>query len=135
MKLFCSNAVTGEDNGDVVRRMRLVVDTLNAAGHEAYCPVFDPHQAELVESGDIKAVLLYDFENIQTCDGVVVVVTSPKKSEGQLMEVGEALAAGKPIFLFLHNSAQNEPSHLPKIATKVFAWQTEDDLQLALQQL
>lgn len=115
--------------------MRLVVDTLIAAGHDAYCPVFDSHQIELVERDDIKAVLLYDLENIRSRDGVVVVVASPRKSEGQLMEVGAALAAGRPIYLFWHTSADGNTSHLPKIATKVFRWQTESELQNALMQL
>lgn len=135
MKLFCSNAVTGEDNSEVASRMRLVVDTLTAAGHDAYCPVFDTHQTELVGRDDIKAVLLYDFENIRSCDGVVVVVSSPRKSEGQLMEVGAALAAGQPIYLLWHASADGNSSHLPKIATKVFRWQTDSELQNALMQL
>ena len=135
MKLFCSNAVTGEDEALVKRRMRLVAETLNAAGHEAYCPVFDLHQNELVAQGDIKAVMLYDFDNIRSRDGVIVVVASPRKSEGQLMEVGAALAAGKPIYLFMHESAMQTSSHLPKVAQRIFSWQTNDDLITNLKQI
>lgn len=135
MRLFCSNAVTGENEAEVDGRMYLVVEALNKAGHEAYCPVFDERQKALVADNDIKAVLQYDIENIQSRDGVVVVVASPRKSEGQLMEVGAALAAGKPIYLFWHTSADMRESHLPKIATKVFRWQTESELQAALAQV
>lgn len=57
MKLFCSNAFTGEDFGAMSNRMKMVVDTINCSGHEAYCPVFDSHKIDLQSRGGQKKYL------------------------------------------------------------------------------
>jgi nucleoside 2-deoxyribosyltransferase len=134
MKLFCSTAMTGENEVEVTERMKLVVDTLQAAGWEAYCQSLDPHVRKLQQQG-VKAQLDYAFEVLATCEALAVIVTSDRRSEGVLMEVGAALAAKKPVYLFWHELADANGSHLPKIATKVFEWQSEDELSSALQQL
>lgn len=128
MKLFCSNAFTGEDFDTVRNRMQLVVDSLNKSGHEAYCPIFDPHKIELQERQATKEIFDYAFQNLASCDGMLAIVTSDRKSEGQLMEIGAILASNKPLYLFVHNSANKAPSHLQKLATKVFTWSSDKDL-------
>ena len=135
MKLFCSNAFTGEDVETVTQRMRLVVDSLNAAGHDAYCPVFDPHKIELQKNNDTKAIFDYAFQNVSQCEGMVAIVASGRKSEGQLMEIGALLAAGKPLYLLLHETAASTPSHLPKLATKTLTWSSDDELVAQLANL
>jgi nucleoside 2-deoxyribosyltransferase len=127
MELFCGNAFTGEDLETVTNRMQHVVDTLNQAGHQAYCPVFDPHKKELQEQGDTKAIFAYALENIKKADGMVAIITSDRKSEGLLMEIGAVLLAQKPLFTFTHSSVG--ASHVPKLATKNFIWTTEEELQ------
>lgn len=132
MKLFCSNAFTGEDFDTVSSRMQLVVDSLNKSGHEAYCPMFDPHKIELQERQATKEIFDYAFHNLANCDGMVAIITSDRKSEGQLMEIGAILASGKPLYLFVYNSASKAPSHLQKLATKVFNWSSDEDLAVKL---
>ena len=132
MKLFCANAFTGEDLATVTRRMRLVVDSLSAAGHDAYCPVFDPHKIALQKNNDTKAIFEYAFYNIAASEGMVAIVTSVRKSEGQLLEIGAILAAGKPLYLFLHKTAASQPSHLSTLATKTFVWSSDDELVVQL---
>ncbi len=128
MRLFCSNAFTGEDPDKVKSRMQLVVDSLNGLGHEAYCPVFDPHKIVLQEQKSTKKIFEYALRNLAKCDGMVAIITSKKKSEGQLIEIGALLAANKPLYLFTHYSASTASSHLPKLATKVFTWSSNEDL-------
>jgi len=132
MKLFCSNAFTGEHFETVSHRMQLVVDALNKSGHEAYCPIFDPHKIELQKRESTKEIFDYAFRNLAKCDGMVAIITSSRKSEGQLMEIGVVLAANKPLYLFVHDSVSDSPSHLQKLATKVFAWSTDEDLTIKL---
>jgi len=134
MKLFCSNAFTGEDVETVTKRMRLVVDSLNKAGHDAYCPVFDPHKIELQRNNDTKAIFEYAFQNLAECDGMVAIITSDRKSEGQLMEIGAVLAVNKPLYLLLHKTV-SAPSHLPKLATKTLVWLSDDELAAQLANL
>jgi nucleoside 2-deoxyribosyltransferase len=128
MKLFCSNAFTGEDFNTVSDRMQVVVNALNKVGHEAYCPIFDPYKIELQERQATKDIFDYAFQNLAKCDGMVAIITSDRRSEGQLMEIGAILAANKPLFLFVHDSANEAPSHLQKLATKVFNWSSDEDL-------
>lgn len=126
MKLFCSNAVTGENITLVEKRMRIVVDALRQAGHEPYCPVFDPHKTKLLQDEGAKAVIHYAFNNLSRCDGMVAIITSDRKSEGQLIEIGALLTTGKPLYLFIHSSVSS--SNLPKLADKTFVWTSEQDL-------
>lgn len=135
MKLFCSNAFTGEDVDTVNSRMQMVVDSLNAAGHQAYCPVFDPHKQKLQEHQDTKAIFEYAFSNLSKCDGMVAIIASSRKSEGQLMEIGAVLSEGKPLYLLIKEDAAKEPTHLIKLATKTYVWKSEEDLKDQLAKL
>ena len=93
MKIFCTNAFTGEDVDVVTKRMKLVIDQLNKVGHQAYCPIFDPHKIELQSKGDVKEIFNYAFKNLLECDTMVAIITSGRKSEGQLMEARTRLRA------------------------------------------
>ena len=128
MRLFCSYAFTGEDIKTVSDRMRLVVDSLAIGGHEAYCPLFDRRKIKLQAEQATKEIFDYAFENIAKCDGMVAIISSNRKSEGQLMEIGANLANGKPLYVFIHYSAAKSPSHMQKLATKVYIWSNSSDL-------
>lgn len=134
MRLFCSNAYTGQDINEVTNRMQLVVDALDSAEHDPYCPIFDPYKIELQSAGDIPAIFTYAFENLKTCDGMVAIVVSEKRSEGQLMEIGALLAAKKPLYLFMKDSVNEDSSHLPRLARQKIVWSDEDDLHTKLQE-
>lgn len=134
MKLFCAYAFTGEELETVTQRMRIVVDTLNANGHEAYCNHFDEIVDKLQEKGDIKGIFQEVFKNIKSSEALVAVITSPSRSIGQIMEIGIAMSQGKPVFLFEHNLAIGS-SYLPRLVDKHFTWETLDDLQNALKQV
>ena len=132
MRIFCANSFTNEDFTTVSNRMRLVVDTLNKSGHEAYCPVFDPHKIALQEKNETKKIFEYSFKNIAERDALVAIISSKNKSEGMLMEIGAALSKNKPVYVFVHKSLKSVPSHLPKLATKTFSWDSLQDLEQAL---
>jgi len=135
MKLFCSYAFTGENLQSVTDRMRLVVDQLNEAGHDAYCPLFDAHKDEMQANNDIKGIFSYAFRRIHENEGVVAIITSDRRSEGQLMEIGAALSQNKPVYLFVHDSAKDAPSHLRVLATQAFTWADDRELKRALSTL
>ena len=135
MRLFCSFAFTGENIEELESRMKAVVGTLNESGHDAYCPLFDQHKIAMQKAGDIAGIFAYAFENIKKCEGMVAIVTSNRKSEGQLMEIGVSLAEGKPLYLFIHEAVRDLPSHLPKLATQTYSWNSAPDLLTALQKV
>jgi hypothetical protein len=131
MKLFCAYAFTGEKLEEVTERMHVVVDTLTTHGHQAYCNLFDDYRQTLIGP---KAICMYAFEMLKKHDAVVAIMASERRSEGQLMEIGAALALGKPVFLLQHKSAANT-SYMPELATKTAVWETLDDLAEALGKL
>lgn len=134
MKLFCAYAFTGEDLAAVTDRMRLVVDTLNANGHNAYCNRFDSVVDELQAKDDIKGIFAEAFKNIAASEGLVAIVTSPSRSIGQIMEIGIALSQNKPVYLLEHHSAEGS-SYLPRLVDKHLVWETADELRQALQNI
>jgi nucleoside 2-deoxyribosyltransferase len=127
MNIFCSYAFTGEKESDVAGRMEVTVNALTEAGHHAYCPLFDP-QKNNIQGEPIKGIFEYVLPRIAEADALLVVVPSPRRSEGQLIEVGAALMLQKPVYLFQHASAAAAPSHLPKLATQTYVWDDLEDL-------
>ena len=131
MNIFCSYAFTGEEESEVTKRMEVTVKALTEAGHRAYCPLFDPEKKN-IQGEPIKGIFDYVLPRIAESDALLVVVPSPRRSEGQLIEVGAALMQKLPVYLFQHSSAAAVPSHLPKLATKTYVWDNLDDLALKL---
>ncbi len=134
MKLFCAYAFTGEELGVVTNRMKLVVDTLNESGHQAYCNRFDSVVDKLQENDDIKGIFKEAFKNIEKNEAVVAIITSPSRSIGQIMEIGIAMSQGKPVYLLEHKSAEGS-SYLPRLVDKHFMWETKEELIEALEQI
>jgi nucleoside 2-deoxyribosyltransferase len=134
MNVFCSYAYTGEDVEMVTKRMQLVVETLKKAGHEVYCPLFDERVASLQEAGDVKAIFVHAFEGIRRQDVLVVINSSDRRSEGQLMEIGAALSAGKAVYLMQHTTSVGL-SYLPKLVTETHVWSSESELSEQLRNL
>lgn len=131
MKLFCAYAFTDENIDVLTKRMRAVVDTLNANGHEAYCNRFDAVVDELQAKDDIKGIFREAFKNIAASEAVVAIVTSPSRSIGQIMEIGIALSQGKPVYLFEHTSAHGS-SYLPRLVDTYYQWDDLDSLTSSL---
>jgi nucleoside 2-deoxyribosyltransferase len=134
MKLFCSYAYTGEDVETVTSRMQMVVDTLKANGHEVYCPLFDELVAPFQEANDVKSIFKHAFDGIKRQDGVVVIISSERRSEGQLMEIGAALSQNKAVYLMQHSTAVDK-SYLPKLVNETFVWETSDELKNQLKKI
>ncbi len=131
MKLFCAYAFTDEDVSVLTKRMRLVVDTLNSNGHDAYCNRFDEIVNELQVEDDIKGIFNEAFKNIEKSEALVAIVASPGRSIGQIMEIGIALSQKKPVYLFEHQSSDGL-SYLPRLVDMHFRWSNESELELAL---
>ena len=104
--VFCSYAFTGEDEAVVRARMRGVVAALEQVGCAVYCNLFDPAWPSYHTPGEL------------------------------LMEVGAALALGKPIALAQHHSVDQQ-SYLSDqlIAMRTEVWRNEAELPVMVQRL
>lgn len=126
MKIFCSYAHRGENITDLTRRMQAIKDVLAELGHESYCNLFDP---DLPGFNDDAGLILRDVVGgkLKRYDVVYVITTSERCSEGIAMEVGAALALGKPIYLAQHRSAAGTQT-IDALAEAQFVWESEDEL-------
>ena len=127
-KIFCSYAFTGEDKLKVEARMRRVVDLLEGCGHEVYCNLFD---GATESYGSPRQFLRRAIDQMNECDKILVIQTSPRRSEGMLIEIGAAIARNKSILLAQHQSATGK-SYLPDLAKQTQTWQNESELDTAI---
>jgi nucleoside 2-deoxyribosyltransferase len=134
MKIFCSYAFTGEDETAVRELMKMVVETLHSSGHEVYCDLYDEHACELMERNEVKEILLDAFYHLSECDLVVAIVTSPRRSIGQIMELGVALNSGKLIYLFEHVSSRST-TYLGRVSDAQYEWNATGELSSQLRKI
>lgn len=101
-------------------------DALAEVGLESYCNLFDPEMRAM--NGD-AGMILKDVVGgkLKNYDVVYVVTTSERRSEGISMEVGAALALGKPIYLAQHKTSIGTHT-IDELAEKQFVWETEEEL-------
>lgn len=130
-KVFCSYAHTGEDAMDVERRMKLVVETFSSVGVNAYCNLYDPEVSDFTVA---KQYIDHALNVIKKMDVLFVIMTSERRSEGMLIEIGAAYSVGKPLILARHISA-NGKTYLDTLATQTFDWETEEELIAGIKRL
>ena len=130
-KVFCSYALTGEDRAIVIERLQLITQLLQDAGIQAYCNLYD---TTIQRPAGPKPCIDAALKALKDCDIVFVIQASDRRSEGMLIEIGAAYAAGKPIILARHDSAKDK-TYLDQLAYKTVDWRTNDDLQHQLKQL
>ena len=119
-KIFCSYAFTGEDKLKVEARMRRVVDLLEGCGHEVYCNLFDNATDNY---NNPRQFLRRAIDQMNECDKILVIQTSPRRSEGMLIEIGVAMARNKSILL---------AQYLPDLANRTQTWHSESELDTAI---
>lgn len=127
MNFFCSYPYSGEDLGKTDARMRVIVDTINNTGNHAYCDRFDGSVHKLIDNNDVLGIFKQDFSTIVKQDALLAFVTSPKISIGLIMEVGVAISANMPVYLFEHQSASGS-TYLPKLATASYVYKNDNEL-------
>ena len=132
MRVQLSYPFTGEDKAEILRLLSIVASGLTNQGWQVSCLALD-YSAESNERLTPRAAMHAAFAQIDAVDALLVLQTSPRRSEGMIMEVGYALAQGKHLIVAAHESAT--PSYLPMMAHQSFIWQTHDNLAEQLMSL
>ncbi len=124
--IFLSYAYTGEDESAVLARLRKVCDILTADGLRVYCVTFDDATKSYTAPGQY---MHRGLAMIPWCQIVLVIQTSPRRSEGMLMEIGAALALGKRVVVAQHRSAIGK-SYIadPTLVHDSRVWNSEEEL-------
>ena len=135
MKLFVSYAFTGENEMAVRARLERLRGTLTVRGVESYINIYDPlYQSLVYNHATAMEYLQIALTGMEDCDTVLVLMTSERRSEGMLMEVGAAIARQKKIILAQHASSVGK-TYLNTVADKTFIWHSEDELTEKISQV
>ncbi len=127
-RYFIAYRHSGEDEGLVRQRTSAVVEALREVGIEAYATLLD--QGSFNRRGlSTKDIMRHAFANIDQMDGLFVIVASDDKSEGQLIELGYAIAKGKHIIVAHHQDAH---TYTHELADTEFSFTDLDDLRMKI---
>ncbi len=77
-----------------------IVSTLEELGLEVWEPFARNNQVDFLERGWAHQVGQRDFEDVKNSDAIFAVVNGVPPDEGVMVELGMAIASGKPTFLF-----------------------------------
>jgi nucleoside 2-deoxyribosyltransferase len=130
-KYFVAYRFTGENPKELKKSLSAIVEALGKVDIEAYCNIFDQHEYD-VQSLKPKQIMEKAFAKIDESDGLFVLITSENKSEGQLIEVGYALAKGKNIVAAVHEGVA---TYVPDMANLAIKWNEPEDLRTKLEAL
>jgi len=132
MKVFIAYRYTGEDPTVLRKTMEDICNTITAAGHSNSCSI--NNEALFREKQfTVKQIMEHALRELDQCDALLAFVNSSDKSEGLLIEVGYALAQGKPVILAKRKDAHAHS--LAGVATQVIEFENLEDLLKQLNDL
>ena len=114
-KYFIAYRHTGEDLMELEKRIHSVEIALAAKGIKAYATLFDEDQF-IKNSYNAGQIMDRAFQKIAAMDGLFVLINGDEKSEGQLMEVGYALALKKPVVVARREGAKTYVNELTNLS-------------------
>lgn len=128
MRIFCSYAFTGEDQVVLQKRLSSLRSVFERCSVGYYINCFAPEWQSMMDCNVTGGEFLQlALKELKKCDKVLVIMASPRRSEGMLMEVGAAACLKKPIILAQHQSAVGQ-TYLTTVAEHTLTWNTDDEL-------
>lgn len=128
MKIFVSYAFTGEDFKVLRKRLTDLRQLFDSLKLDYYINMFAPEWQDMMDSKAAGGEFLdFALDNMRTCDTVLVINASDRRSEGTLMEIGAAVAMDKKIVLAQHQSSAGS-TYTPSVADDTFTWNSEEEL-------
>ncbi len=105
-KIFVAYRYRGENLDILKKTMTAVCDSLNEAGHNHFCTIFEEERfAEEKWTG--KQIMKKACKEIDSSDIVLFFVKSEKISQGMLVEFGYSLAKKKKMILAIKKGIKN----------------------------
>lgn len=130
-KYFIAYRHTGEDLMELEKRISTIEIALAAKGIKSYATLSE--EDEFQENG-LSAGQIMDraFQKIAAMDGLFVLIASSDKSEGQLVEIGFALALKKPVIVARQKDAR---TYMHELTNLSFEYSDMADLSRKIQEL
>lgn len=97
-KFFIAYRHTGENILELEQRINTIDLALAAKGIKSYATLSEEHEFQQ-NNTSAGQIMEKAFQKISAMDGLFVLIAGDEKSEGQLMEVGFALALKKPVIV------------------------------------
>lgn len=123
-RFFIAYRHTGEDIQELEQRIRTIETALATHGIQAYATLFDQESFTKNHTSASK-IMEEAFQKIAVMDGLFVLIMNGDKSEGQLIEVGYAIASKKPVVVAYQKDAN---TYVPELANVAIAFEDLDDL-------
>ncbi len=130
-KLFVSYAFTGQAKEDVEARLEAIFSTLQELDIEFYCNYYDPILETFSSPGQF---IKHAAEQLKNCSGgVLALIATEHRSEGQLFELGFAYGQGLPIRTLVHESVIGKTyMNDPEVSSNTATWDSLDSLPEAM---
>ncbi len=125
MKIFIAYKFTGEDVNELRRTLSEICAVLHGVGYSTYCSI--EQEDDFQRQGHTHQQIIENaLQELRSSDALLAYVNSSARSEGQLMEIGYALAKNKPVIL-VHKTGTNV--HSSKVmANQVIEFDDHADL-------
>lgn len=126
MKLFLAYRFTGEDPKELEKEIRQLGNAIKNVGHDYTCSfeLEDFFHSNQYTPGMIQK---YMMELQEKHDAVLAYIKSSSRSEGMLMEAGQAIANKQPLIVAVKKGVYSLMAQ-PEIAKKVIEFETLDEL-------
>ena len=105
------------------------IQSLEALGLEVWEPFARNGQVDLAEPGWAYRVAQRDVQDVRDADALFAIVNGTPPDEGVMVELGVAIALGKPIFLFRDDFRRCTDSEHYPLNLMLFAGLPEQDWQ------
>ena len=105
------------------------VKALESLGLEVWEPFARNGQVDLAESGWAYRVAQRDLQDVRDADAFFAIVNGTPPDEGVMVELGVAIALGKPVFLFRDDFRRCTDSEQYPLNLMVFAGLPKDEWQ------
>ena len=113
-------------------RERLLPDFITALeqlGLEVWEPFSRNGQVDLAEPGWAWRVAQADLQDVRDADGLLAIVNGTPPDEGVMLELGAAIALGKPVFLYRDDFRRCSDSEDYPLNLMVFSGLPQDGWQ------
>ncbi len=125
MKYFIAYRHTGEDPARLHELLVPVKKAFEDRGHEIYCTYFNDESFRAQQLGPHQ-IMQEAFRKIEDMGSLFVILNSPHKSEGMLMEIGYCLAKGIPITVAYRRSLTD--TYAPHMVPHTIPYDTVEEL-------
>lgn len=127
MNIFISFAYTDTDFVKTKNRLQNIVSLIKNTNNYAYCNLFDKSILKFLKADDKNQIFKQTLNQEAKADYIFLIISKPKISLGQCMEVGVAVNLDIPIIMFEQDTVKDK-TYISEFATYKYTWNTEDNL-------